>query len=448
MSVRQLDLRRFKWMSLAGFLTVIVVLAAATHALEPYLQTWQGRLVWTGIVTLAVLFPVGIAFMFLTDMHRRLDAQNRELLAIGRAARDIHGELELEIVLQRIVDQARELLDARYGALSVNAETGRIVEFVTSGLSAVERERIGEPPQGKGLLGVVLHERRHLRLDDLKADPRSCGVPEHHPTMASLLAVPILCQGPFRGNLYLANKEAAKTFSEADEEMLVRFAATAAVAIDKSYLHHELENLAVAEERGRIGREMHDGMAQVLAYVNTKAQAVQEFLRAGKDAEAGKQLDQLAAAAREAYSDVREGILALRSQPSGERQIAEVLREYFAHWQEGSGIPGELAIDDPLEVSPGVELQMLRVVQEALANVRKHADADRVQVSIRRDDKGLIATVEDDGAGFDPASVERAGLPRFGLTIMKERAESAGGTLEIQSSRGAGTCVRFEVPIV
>lgn len=441
-----MDIRKLKWASLAGLLLILFVLEFARKPLDPYLQTVAGRLVWASVVALAVLFLVGAVFSVLAQTQERLERRNSELLALDQAARDIHRELNLSITLQTIVEQASRLVGARFGALSVINERKEIMEFVTTGLTDEERAEIGDAPMGKGLLGVVLYEGRHLRIPEIGRDPRAQGFPPNHPPMKSLLAVPIICQGPFRGNLYLTEKIGRHEFLEEDEEALVRFAATAAVAIDKSYLHHELENLAVAEERGRIGREMHDGMAQVLAYVNTKAQAVQQYLKAGKTEEAGRQLDQLATAAREAYTDVREGILALRSQPSADRSLEEVLKTYFAQWQSSSGIGGEIHLDEHLEVSPRVELQLLRVIQESLANVRKHARAGKVRVDVRRLASGLEAVVEDDGVGFDPEKVARAGLPRFGLTIMRERADSAGGQLEIRSSPGRGTRVSFQLP--
>jgi signal transduction histidine kinase len=441
-----MDIRRLKWALLAGLVLILLVLELARKPLDPYLQTWPGRLVWAGVVALAVLFLVGAVFSVLTQTQEALEESNRELLALDEAARDIHRELNLAVTLQAIVDQASRLVGSRFGALSVINENKEITEFVTCGVNEEERAMIGDAPQGKGLLGVVLWEGRHLRIPEIGLDPRAHGFPPNHPPMNSLLAVPIICQGPFRGNIYLTEKIGAPEFSIDDERTLVRLAATAAVAIDKSYLHHELENLAITEERGRIGREMHDGMAQVLAYVNTKAQAVKEYLKAGKPEEANRQLSQLAAAAREAYTDVREGILALRSQPSAERSLEQVLKTYFAQWQAASGIAGEIILEEPLAVPPRVELQLLRIIQESLANVRKHARASRVRVSVQGKASGLEASVEDDGSGFEPDKVARADLPRFGLTIMRERAESVGGRIEVQSTLSGGTRVVFTLP--
>jgi signal transduction histidine kinase len=264
--------------------------------------------------------------------------------------------------------------------------------------------------------------------------------------METLLAVPIVCKSPFQGNLYVADRLDGREFTTQDEQVLVRFASKAASAIDSAHLHQRLKGLAVAEERARIAREMHDGMAQVLAYVNTKAQAVKEFLRHQRVEEASAQLEQLAAAAREIYTDVREGILALQTQASPERTLPQALEQFIHAWQDHSGIRGELHIEGEPRFRPDVELQLLRIIQEALTNVRKHAGATRATVDIRADDGGLEVEIEDDGGGFDPAAVPRGSLPRFGLAIMRERAESIGGTLALDAAPGRGTRVVVHVP--
>jgi signal transduction histidine kinase len=265
--------------------------------------------------------------------------------------------------------------------------------------------------------------------------------------MQALLAVPVLCQGPFRGNLYLADKLDGREFSIEDEEILVRFATKAAIAIDHAYLHRQLNALAVAEERLRIAHEMHDGLAQVLAYVNTKAQAVREYLRAGRPEEASRQLDQLARAAREVYTDVRESIVGLRSAVGPDWRLSEALAEYVATWEAESGVACRLTVDQGLRLPQPAEFQLLRIIQESLANVRKHAQARQVELTLERRDEHAVITVRDDGVGFNPAGLGRSEFPRFGLSTMRERAESLGGTVRIGSSPSAGTEVVVEVPL-
>lgn len=439
-------LRRLRWTTLLAALVFIVVLDFVRRQLYPYLPTLAGKLVMGAAVLTGCLFLIGALFSVIERMQTRLELRNRELLALHEAALGIYGELSLEVVLQKVVDRARHLVNARYGALSVIDDQNRIESFITSGISDEERARIGPPPVGRGVLGEVLLAGHRLRLADLQSHPRSVGFPPNHPPMKTLLAVPILCKSPFRGNLYLAEKAAGAEFTGEDEQSLVRFATKAAIAIDNSHLHLRLNDLAVAEERLRIAHEMHDGLAQVLAYVNTKAQAVKQFLRTGRTEEAEKHLDQLAGAAREVYADVRESIIGLRSAAVPGRSVTDALQEYVSTWQAYAGVDCRLAVQGEPRLSPNAQLQVLRIVQESLANIRKHAGARRVDVNLEQGETRLRVTVKDDGGGFTPGELGRSDLPRFGLSTMRERAESLGGAFHLESSPGAGTRVTVELP--
>jgi signal transduction histidine kinase len=189
-------------------------------------------------------------------------------------------------------------------------------------------------------------------------------------------------------------------------------------------------------------------MAQVLAYVNAKAQAVQELLERGRGADAQVQLQQLASAAREVYADAREGILGLRS-GGPDVPLGQALTEYLERWRHQSGVEVEAEglEDEGLALGAMAELQLMRIVQEALANVRKHAQASRVRVVFERDRERVVATVSDDGRGFEPENIGRRGFPRFGLATMRERAESVGALLRVDSGPSGGTRVRVELPV-
>ena len=441
-----MTLRRLKWVTVLAALGFILVLEIVRQALYPYLPSIPGRVLMSAAVFIGCLFFFASLFTVLERIQAGLELRNRELLALHEAALDIHGDLALEAVLQRVVDRARDLVEARYGALSVIDERNRIESFVTSGISGEERARIGPPPVGHGLLGVVLNEAQCLRMTDIRDDPRSVGFPANHPPMRSLLAVPILCKSPFRGNLYLAEKGAGALFTPEDEESLTRFATTAAIAIDNAHLHQRLNDHAVTEERLRIAHEMHDGLAQVLAYVNTKAQAVKGFLANGRTEEASRQLDQLAAAAREVYADVRESIIGLRAAALPERTIAEALADYVQTWQTETGIECRLRIEGTPQLASNAQLQVVRIVQESLANVRKHAGATQTSLTLEQTPSTLWVRIEDDGAGFIPGELGRSEFPRFGLATMRERAETLGGSFRLDSVPGSGTRITVELP--
>lgn len=211
----------------------------------------------------------------------------------------------------------------------------------------------------------------------------------------------------------------------------------------------KLQNLAVLEERERIAREMHDGLGQMLGYVNTKTLAVGRLLDMGKVEEARAQVTELEEAAKGLYADVREAILGLRTSVGPDRDLPTALRDYVRGFGQQSGIEVQLQIaawpEQPL-LSLAAEVQLVRIVQEALANVRKHAAAQHAVVGLTVEGSLVQVTVQDDGIGFDRAALTRDSWPRFGLQTMQERAEGIGGVFGIESSVGAGTRVRISVP--
>ncbi|MFN8593414.1 MAG: GAF domain-containing sensor histidine kinase [Thermomicrobiales bacterium] len=446
-----MTLRQLKWLTILApllFLAAIEILRQIAPA--SLFHAWPGYLLLAGIFLLGALFFAEAVFGVVGRLQDRLAHQNHELLALHEAGLEILGEIELETVLQRVVDRARALVGARYGAISLLGVDGAIEEFLTSGLTRQERESIGPPPVGHGLLGVVISDGVALRLADLTRDPRSVGFPDHHPLMRSLLAVPIVSHGDVLGNLYLTENEVDAEFSRDDEETLVRFATVAALAIENARLHRRVRAMAITEEREWIAREMHDNLAQVLGYVNAKAQAAQVLLTDGQPDRAAMHLSQLAEAARSAYADVREGILGLRTSLAGEKEFVETLEEYLRSWREQSGLNVSLIIVPPDRqdsgLTPTAEVQLLRIVQEALANVRKHAVAHSARIAIRHGSNSVEVEIEDDGAGFAPDALGRTDHPRFGLSTMKERAEAVGGTFAIISAPGTGTRVRVCLP--
>ena len=162
--------------------------------------------------------------------------------ALLEAGLVLASELSLPVVLQRIVDLAVKVTDARYGALGVLGSDGRITQFVTTGISARERKAIGPLPTGRGILGVLITEARPLRLRRISDDPRSVGFPAHHPPMESFLGAPVRAGGRVFGNIYLTEKQGGVEFTTEDEADLVVLAAQAGVAIANASLYEEAQH--------------------------------------------------------------------------------------------------------------------------------------------------------------------------------------------------------------
>jgi len=218
-------------------------------------------------------------------------------------------------------------------------------------------------------------------------------------------------------------------------------------------LSREVERLAVLEERERIAREIHDGVAQVLASMLVRLDTIEGLAERGLIDELRHEVADLRAASGEAYADVREAIADLRTRPEpGPLGLHRALAEYVSQFGDRVGVvatfeaPGS---DRSLNLPPVAEVQLLRIVQEALANVRKHAQASHVDVRFWPAGNAWHVAVQDDGHGFDPnvPSPAQHGT-HLGLHIMRERAESVGGTFEISSQPGVGTRVSAAVPAV
>ena len=193
-----------------------------------------------------------------------LDTRDRSH-ALIEAVVAVGSQLELEIVLRQIVEAAVRLVSARYGALGVIGEGGRLAEFIPVGLDESQIARIHHWPEGRGLLGELITNPRPLRLHDLGADPRSSGFPDGHPPMRSFLGVPVRIRDEVYGNLYLTEKQGGGDFDEEDESLVVALAAAAGVAIENARLYAEARRQqqwlrANAEVTGRLlsGDEPHE----------------------------------------------------------------------------------------------------------------------------------------------------------------------------------------------
>ncbi|MGC4192988.1 MAG: GAF domain-containing sensor histidine kinase [Thermomicrobiales bacterium] len=437
-----------------GFLAPVALLAGLEIVRRWVVPGWfegtGGFVLYLAIVVVGSVVFCTFVFRLVQGYADRLERQHREMVALHESSLAIQRNLDVQDVLQGVVEEARRLCEAQYGALSYLNDEGSVAAFLTAGIAAEERAAIGPEPAGHGVLGIVLRQGQSLRLDRVEEHPAAIGFPPHHPPMYALLAVPIVGGQRVLGNLYIAQGDPALRFSPENEETLHRFAGLAAIALENARLHAQVQALATTAERERIAREMHDGAAQVLGYVITKAQATRAQVGDGQLERADASLRQMEDAAREAYADIRESILGLRTSLGEGKDLETVIRDYVQAWQDQSGIVATLDIDPQVgdRMSSLTEVQLLRIVQEALTNVRKHAGATGVTVRIAFEGAqgAIVATIRDNGRGMRGLDGTAAGVPRFGLASMRERAESIRGTFTIASEPGKGTIVGVELP--
>lgn len=359
---------------------------------------------------------------------------------------EISALLDLDKVLESVVEKSQELLDMDTVALALWDEHAQ--ELVTRSSRGFRtdpvrqtRQRIWQDLNRRVFAsGQPAQDTYRAEEEEVDSIVRVEGNVDH-------LAVPLKASNRIIGVLQGAHRH-PHSYRQEDIELFSSLASQAAVAVENTGLYARVQNLAVLEERDRLAREMHDSLAQVLGFLSIKASAAQDLLAAKHLALARQELKHIEKAADEAYLDVREAILGLRTSMVPGGGILRALKEYLQKFSSQSGIKAELQFSPGKRphLPPACEVQLIRIIQEALTNVRKHAVARRVWVRLKASDTLGQIEIEDDGQGFDLGGVLNE-EGRYGLHTMKERAESVGGTLEIETAPGQGTKVIISLPL-
>lgn len=242
--------------------------------------------------------------------------------------------------------------------------------------------------------------------------------------------------------------------TEADEigrlaQMVNNMAAGIEMTLQAREARSQVRHQAIVEERERLSRELHDGVGQLLGYVKAKAMAARLMLVRGEQRGAEDNLLQLEGAAGELFTDVREAILGLRTNPLGDVGLPAAIKTYCAHFSELAELPVEVNIDgnfEELPLDPESELHLLRVTQEALANVRKHSGALKAWVTLICHESTLVLKIRDDGVGIpSETAASQPDSDHYGLKTMRERAQVLGAEFEVVSGPGKGCSIEVRV---
>ena len=360
--------------------------------------------------------------------------------ALHEAIRTVATVLAVEKVLQLIVDRVRALVGARYAALGITHPDGHLERFITSGLTAAEREAIGAAPRGHGILGLIVREARTFRIADIATDPRRHGFPPNHPPMHAFLGVPITVRGRAMGNFYLTDKVSGPEFSEADQLLVEMFALHAGSAIENARLHEQVQRLAVVTERERIGRDLHDGIIQAIYGIGLSLEDVPDIM-AADPGDASARIDRAIESLNVVIRDIRSFIFGLRPEDVEADGLIEGLATLVEESRYNTTIDIELSSEgvDGLELEPEARQQVLQIAREALSNVARHSGATRASVRLERDGTDLHLIVKDNGRGFDAAADRGPG--HRGIVNMHSRVEGIGGSLAIDTAPGHGVRV-------
>jgi signal transduction histidine kinase len=382
-------LRRLRWGAIVVPALVILASESIRHGyFDDTFPVWLGNLLSAAVALLASYLFATVIFHFIERLDADLVAQNRRLAALNALSATTH-----------------------------------------------------EPGDEAALLGAslpVIRDALAVEQVVFSADG-AC----QSATGAGGVAHPLVHDGTALGTLSLHG-----VGGSLDRALLASLGDMLAVALANRRLAAQIARIAMLEERDRIARELHDGLAQMLATIAFQGERARAVLADGNPHAARVALDRIEEASSMAYTDVREAIVGLRTDTDGD--LREMLQQTADGFTDATNIAVMLECAAiPTLRNPLAELQLLRVVQESLTNVRKHARATRVEIRVTADtnDGRLVLSIRDDGIGFDPDQLPRIGRQHFGLLVMRERIESLGGRLAITSAPGSGATVTATIPL-
>lgn len=446
-----------EWQAVLPVAVVVLAIVSGVALLVP------SGVVGIGLALACVVMLAAIAFLAawqnrvltkeLALCDDALRGQIARLTALRDMAQCLGGPLRLEEVLMQGAERVKTVLGVDAAHIHLVGDQGRTLELETSaGAPAsfmTEESTIGI---GECVCGQVASSVQPIVVMDVNGDARATRVACQRHGYCTVAGVPLRSRDRAMGILTVTCR-ANREFASADLEMMTTLGNQLGAAIENAQLYgemeqrvHELslrmEHLAIVQERERISREIHDGLAQALALLNLRVNVATSLLAAGQVEQTRKELDDAAQVIDAANHDVREAITALRlTSPKG-AGFVPTLCEFVLDFGLRNNIAMDFVAPDgarSVVLAPLAEVQLMRIIQEALTNVRKHARAQRARVTLVRRGARLVATIQDDGQGFDMDAVLRGQNRRnFGLTTMQERAGASAAFWMCKRKSAAG----------
>jgi DNA-binding NarL/FixJ family response regulator/signal transduction histidine kinase len=392
-------------------------------------------------------------------LYKREEVARRQLETILDLTRAMSASLDLEQTLPAVGRSLTEALGLPTCAIYLHDESRRVF---------VPRAACGEDAPGLDTKAINRAFYRYsfsvdepfgaqmssLREPLIIEDPKECpGLPPdflRDVPIAAVMEVPLVVRDRLVGVAALPVWEAGKSFDDRQIKLAMGIGQSAAVAIEHAQLYAKARELGMAEERNRLAREVHDTLAQGLTAITLQLEAAERLMPPG--AEAKRLVGEARSLARSSLAEARRAVWGLAPSPLDGRTLAEALTEDVAAFGRRTGLTAAFTLrgDDP-PLTGEQSAAILRVVQEALHNVEKHARATRVRVELEHRQAGgssqVSFLVADDGRGFDPADPQSENGGGFGLTSMQERIRLIGGRLEVESAPGWGTRVRGQLTL-
>lgn len=370
-----------------------------------------------------------------------LQKRNQEIGALLYLQTSATPRSDLSALLKSLLENIRKTLAVDFALLYIPTGLPGQIQTTPQVFSCTDSSAAKPPtlPDELFLEGIwksVLSSGNSLSLENVALNKRE--------TWRVLHAVPLIWQDQGPEGVLLLGSNAAQSFAQRHQALLETLAGQAALLIQNSRLMVQLEYQAVVDERARLAREIHDGLAQTLAFLKLQAAQMQNYLLRGETERLTRTLQASYRTLSDAYVDARQAIENLRRAPSV--SLTDWVRQVAADYEQATGQTVSLeSFDVSVDYPPNVQAQLIRIIQEALSNVRKHAEAARVAIRGFQTAESVTIEVSDDGKGFTPEQVDDHA--RFGLRGMRERAESIGADFQIASRPGAGTVVSLRLPL-
>lgn len=385
------------------------------------------------------------AFTSPAALSRRVN----QLARLAEVSKLVASELELEPLLQQVVDAATHLLDAALGGLLVYDVTGKNIEYfkVTGWSYSVKGY-----PTAAGILGIPYREMINLRSIDIAKHPSFSGFPPGHPTIAAFLSVPLMGKSEVLGTLFVGNQPESFLFRQQDEELLMAFATQATIAIQNARLYAKADELARLQERQRISQALHDTIAQQLFSIGLESEWCHDHLDDQEGVEA--RLRAISRLAAHSSAQLRSSIFALRGEQlpkvkSG--SLVQLIAELVTDFETQTGTPTILNATPCFPTFPTLLTEAVyRIVLESLNNIKKHASATGVIVSLDCDTENVTVTIQDNGVGLSETTPvdPKFGHLHFGMETMRNVTAKADGSISITNNDDEGVMVKAQFPIL
>jgi signal transduction histidine kinase len=384
-----------------------------------------------------------------TEMAQQLQDERARAGTLLEMAQTVGSTLELDEVVSRAAEQIVAALRVDRCSFHLVDEERRSTVFLRRPYDW--SSRILQPFESyTSRFQEVLTTRQPLVSDDVRSDPLFHQETAREVGAKSALAVPLMAKGKVVAVAWTYTVGDYRRFTEEEIALAQGMGNILGLVIQNAELYERSKLLAVMEERARLSREIHDGIAQSLGALQLKTSQLEDSLSNQHIEESQGYVSELQDMISRAYRDLREAMFGLRAVVEPGTALAPALREYLAHYRDQYGLDVRLESsgDEPVTLDGETQAQAMRVVQESLSNVRRHAGTGRATVRIERHDDVLRISVVDEGRGFEPTVPEGCDDgAHLGLHTMRERAESVGGTVTVQAQPGRGTTVVLELPL-